>query len=115
MKRVAIYTAVVVAIVGLLGSALSLAFHAPGDGGAILTSAAIAVVVQVIAFSVARRLGPERVLVGWGTGALLRLATLLIYGVLAAKVVGIPLAAGLISLAAFFFISTLAEPPLLKQ
>lgn len=115
MKRLATYTAVVVAIVTLLGSALSLAFHAPGEGEAILTSAVIAVVVQVVGFSVARRFGPQQVLVGWGTGALLRLATLLVYGVLAAKVLGMPLAAALVSLAAFFFISTLVEPPLLKQ
>ena len=49
-----------------------------------------------------------------GVGALLRLLTLVVYALLAAKVFTMPLVAALISLAAFFFLSTLIEPLLIK-
>jgi hypothetical protein len=50
-----------------------------------------------------------------GTGAILRLLTLVVYAILVAKVFMLPLVAALISLAAFFFLSTLLEPLLIKS
>jgi hypothetical protein len=50
-----------------------------------------------------------------GTGALLRLLTVVVYAILAAKVIALPLVAALVSLAAFLFLSTLIEPLLIKS
>ena len=51
---------------------------------------------------------------GWGMAMLLRFATLAIYGFLVVERLGLPSTAALLSLATFFFVSTLVEPPLLK-
>ncbi|MGI8548716.1 MAG: hypothetical protein ACR2M1_15535 [Gemmatimonadaceae bacterium] len=52
-------------------------------------------------------------LTGWGLGALLRLIVLVAYAFVADRVLGIPLAPALVSLAAFFFVTTLIESLLL--
>jgi len=55
------------------------------------------------------------VVAGWGMGMLIRFIVLAIYAFLGARVLGLPIAAALVSLAAFFFVSTLLEPVLLKS
>jgi hypothetical protein len=50
---------------------------------------------------------------GWVLGIAIRFVTLVVYGVVAVKVLGMPAPPGLISLASFFFVSTLVEPKLL--
>jgi hypothetical protein len=52
---------------------------------------------------------------GWGMGMLIRFIVLAIYAFLSSRVLGLPVAAALVSLAAFFFVSTLLEPVLLKS
>ena len=47
---------------------------------AIWTSVGVAVVVQVLALLIARSFGRDRVMIGWGMGALLRLLTVFVYG-----------------------------------
>ncbi len=51
----------------------------------------------------------------WGLGALLRLIVLVAYAFVADRVLGIPLAPALLSLAAFFFVTTLIESLLLQR
>ncbi len=115
MRQIALYAVTTVTLVALVGWLLTLAFRGPGDAAAIRLSAIVAVVVQVAAFGAIRLLGPRRVLVGWGIGALLRLVTLAVFGILVAKaVIGVPLIAALIALASFYFVTTLVEPLLLK-
>ena len=115
MKAVAIYAVTTVTLVFLVGWGLTLAFRGPGDGAAIRLSGVVAVVVQVAAFGAIRLLGPRKVVVGWGIGALLRLVTLAVYGLMVIKgLVGVPAIAALIALATFFFLTTLIEPLLLK-
>lgn len=111
LGKYAVATAGVVLVAGAL---LSLAFRGPGEFAAICLSAAIALVVQVLAFPLSRMAGVNNVMARMGTGALLRLFTVVIYAVVAAKLLTIPLAAALFSLAAFFFLSTLIEPLLIK-
>jgi len=113
LGRYAIATVGVVLVVGAL---LSLAFRGPGDLAAVWVSGAIAVAVQLVAFPLGRAAGANNNLMArMGTGALLRLLTVFIYAFVAAKLLALPLVAALVSLAAFFFLSTLLEPLLIKS
>lgn len=95
------------------GALLALVFRTPDDHRAILTSAGVAWVVQLLAFAVARMAPRERAIQAWGLGAALRFAVLLAYALLALRPLELPATAALISLAAFFFVSTLIETRLL--
>ena len=98
-----------------VGALLSLAFRGPGDATAIWLSAAIALAVQFAAVSLGRIVGANNnIMARMGTGAILRLVTVVVYALVAAKLLTIPLMAALISLAAFFFLATLIEPLLIK-
>lgn len=84
-------------------------------GRAIWTSVGVAVVVQVLALLVGRSFGKDRILVGWGMGALLRLVVVLVYGFAVIPALGLPLAPALLSLVAILFVTTLFEPFLLTK
>jgi len=101
-------------VVLVVGGLLALVFRGPGDAGAIALSGAVAVVVQMAAFVLGRLAGTGNVMARMGTGAILRLLTLVVYAILAAKVLMLPLVAALVSLAAFYFLTTLIEPLLIK-
>jgi hypothetical protein len=51
---------------------------------------------------------------GWGAGMLLRFLTLVLHALIGTRLMGFPPAPALLSLAAFFFVSTLIEPVFLK-
>ena len=108
------YTVATVGVVLVVGALLAIAFHDPGDIAAIGLSGTIALAVQIAAFWLGRLAGTNNVMARMGTGAILRLLTLVVYAILVAKVLMLPLVAALISLAAFFFLSTLIEPLLIK-
>ncbi len=82
---------------------------------AIWTSVGVAVVVQVLAVLVGRSFGSDRMIIGWGMGALLRLLTVLIYGFAVVPALGLPMAPALLSLVVIFFVTTLFEPFLLTK
>ena len=104
-------TAVIVAGAGAL---LALAFTSDAERHAIWVSAWIAAGVQLFAFAIARLTMRTNVIAGWGLGALLRMAALAVYAVVFIKLLGLASGAALISLATFFFLTTLIEPLLLK-
>ena len=108
----AIGSAVLIAGAGWL---LILAFPTASDRHAINVSAVAAYAVQLLTFAVARAWAATNVVAGWGMGMLIRFIVLSIYAFLCVKVLGLPIAAALVSLAAFFFVSTLLEPVLLKS
>jgi CRP-like cAMP-binding protein len=81
--------------------------------GAIRISAALALVVQIITFAVARRVTRTNMMVGWGLGTLLRVLTLALYAFLVVPAIALPASAALISLVIFLFLSMLVEPLLL--
>lgn len=114
MKSLAFYAVIVITIVALFGWLLTMAFGAPGDLKAILLSGAVVLVVQLASFAVTKLLAPKGLFVGWGAGALLRLATLVIYSLLVVKVLALPAVPALLSMVVFFFLSTLIEPLLLR-
>lgn len=109
------YAAATVGLVLVLGVLLILAFRGPGDAEAIWLSAGIAIVVQLAASALGRAAGHNNVMARMGTGALLRLLTIVVWALLVAKVILLPLTAALVSLAAFFFTTTLIEPLFIKS
>jgi len=115
MKKVALFAIVSAALVVVAAWVLTIAFPAATDRHAIVVSAGIAYVVQLLSFVIARAWATTNVVAGWGLGMLLRFAVLALYALVFAKALGLPLTSALVSLAAFFFVSTLLEPVLLKS
>src|SRR5215467_11953830 len=113
MKAMAWFSGSVVAIVLVSGVMLAIPFSSSPDREAIRSSALVAVIAQVFAFAVARAFGTRSFLAGWVVGVALRFATLVVYGIVAVRVLGLPAPAALISLVTFLFLSTLVETKLL--
>jgi hypothetical protein len=111
----ALYAAAIVGLIAVIGWLLSLGFAGPQDAAAIRLSAAVAIVVQLVAFAVTSVIARHHLIAGWGVGSLLRLVTLVVYALLAVKVLDLPPVAALVSLAAFLFVSTLLEPLFLRR
>jgi hypothetical protein len=109
------YAGATVGVIVVVGALLCLIFRGPGDAAAIWISAAVAVAVQLAASSLGRLAGHNNVMARMGTGAILRLLTIVVYALLVAKVIMLPLVAALVSIAAFFFLTTLIEPLLIKS
>ena len=114
-KGWALYAATTVALIAVVGWLLTLAFTGPGDAAAVRLSAVVAVVIQLAAFAVTKAIVPRNLIAGWGAGSLLRFLTLVIYALLAVRVLGVPPVAALVSLATFLFLSTLIEPLFLRR
>ena len=112
---VARYSFVMVATIVLVAWMLTRALSGPGAMSAIALSACVAAVVQIAAFAVTRSMMPRNVMAGWGAGSLVRLFTLVIYGLLAVTVLRLAPAPALISMAVFFFLSMLLEPLFLRR
>ena len=110
--RYAVLTAGLAVVAGAL---LSLVFRGPGDRPAVWLSAAVAVVVQLVAFALSHVAGRVSLVARLGTGALVRFVAVVVYAVLVALALKLPLPAALVSLVTFFFLSTLLEPLLIKQ
>jgi len=115
VKKFAIFAIASAALIAGTGWLLTLAFPTAGDRHAMIVSALVAYVVQLLSFAVARAWSATNVVAGWGMGMLIRFIVLAIYAFLSSRVLGLPVAAALVSLAAFFFVSTLLEPVLLKS
>jgi len=107
------FGAATVLVVLVFGALLAVLFSSPEERRAIEVSAAVTVVVQLFAFIVARLVPKSNFMAGWLIGVALRFVTLIVYGIVAVKGVGMPAPAALISLVTFLFISTLVEPKLL--
>lgn len=91
-----------------------LAYEAPDEQHAVLVSACVAFVVQVISFIALRFGGRENMIAMWGVGMLLRMATLAAFAFVVVGALGLPSGAALISLVAFFLVSSLLEPLLIN-
>jgi hypothetical protein len=115
MKKMVSYALVSALAIALFGWLLTYAFPTAADAHTIVVSAVIAYVVQLVSFAIARGWAATNVIAGWGLGMLIRFFVLAIYALVGVKVLGLQLTPALVSLAAFFFVSTLAEPVLLKS
>ncbi len=111
----AVYALAAIGSIAAVGWLLTLAFPGPRDATAIRLSAVLAIVVQLVAFAITKAVAQRHLIAGWGAGSLLRFLTLVVYALLAVKVLDLPPVAALVSLATFLFLSTLIEPLFLRR
>jgi hypothetical protein len=115
MKKTLSFAVACAAIIGALWLILVLVFTEDMVQRALGISAAVAFLVQMVAFFIARSFARRKnVIAGWGIGVALRFVALAIFALVAAPRLGLPLAASLLGLATFLFVSTLIEPIFLK-
>jgi hypothetical protein len=98
-----------------LGGILTFAFRGPGDRPAVWVSAGVAVILQLVAFAVARTAGHAGLMARMGAGALVRFLGLVVYALLVALAFKLPPVSALVSLAAFLFVSSVLEPILIRS
>ena len=115
MRPVALFAAATLVLIALAGWAFTFVYESPDAARAVWTSAGVAFVVQVLSFAVLKLSAKTNVMAGWGVGAILRFVVLGVYALVIVKALGLPSGAALLSLVAFFFLSTLLEPLLLKS
>ena len=101
-------------LIALLG-AIAFAFAGPAGRQVVVVSAALALAVQTVAFTVARILQRQNLMLGWGLGSVLRLVALVLYALVVAKLWRAPITPALLSFAAFLFVTTVVEPVFLKR
>lgn len=114
MRAFGLFAAATAAIVLAGGWALSLVWPSDDAVRAIRISAIVAVVVQLFTFAIVRLGRGRNAIAAWGLGTLLRFAVLICYAFVGAKALGPAGMPALLSLALFFFLSTLVEPLLLN-
>lgn len=103
-------TAIIAAIAGAAAAFLADARRA------VIVSALVALLVQLLAFAIARHFrARQQVLLGWGLGSLLRFAALVLYGVFVARLWRAPIAPTLLSFVVFLFVTTIVEPVFLTR
>ena len=113
-RAVAMYGLASLLVIGLAGAVLAMVWGAPLDRRAVLVSALVALVVQMVAFAIARLLAATgNGVAGWALGAVICLIVLVIHGFVS-RTLGLPSNVALVSLATFFFLTELIEPPLLN-
>jgi hypothetical protein len=113
-RAVLLYGLACVVAIGLAGGVFTAVYGSSAERSAIWLSALVAVVVQVVAFAIARAMvDAGRGIAGWGVGALICVAALIVFG-FASRALGLPSNAALLSLATYFFLTELIEPPLLN-
>jgi hypothetical protein len=112
-RGVTLYALGCVVAIGLAAGVFMAIYSSPPERSAIWISAAVALVVQLVAFAIARLLADGgHGIAGWGLGAVICFVALIVYG-FASRALGLPSNAALLSLATYFFLTELIEPPLL--
>jgi hypothetical protein len=114
VKAFALYTVACIITVALIG-AIAWSFVGAQGRHAMLVSAGLAVVVQMVAFAFARGMRRRNVMLGWGLGSVLRLVVLVVYALVAARMMRATLTPALVSFVGFLFVTTVIEPIFLKQ
>jgi hypothetical protein len=114
VKATALFAAATLAIVGVGGWVFMLLYPSAEGQRAVLASAGVALVVQLFGFLILQLAKKSNPIAAWGLGALLRMAVLFVYALVVVKVFALASAPALLSLATFFFLSTLVEPLLLN-
>jgi hypothetical protein len=103
---------VIMALAALLDVTL---FTSPAERRAVQISAEVAYAVQLAGFALLFRLRKWNVMAAWGLAAILRFGALAVYALVLVKPLGLPATAALCSLVTFFFVTTLAEPWLIRS
>jgi hypothetical protein len=102
-----------VVVIGLVGGIFTAVYGAGRQTQAVWVSAIVALVVQLVAFAIARTLADGgNGIAGWALGAMICLVAVVVYG-FASRALGLPSNAALLSLAAYFSLTELIEAPFL--
>ena len=112
--RAGLVAGIAAAAIVLAALALGTAFDDGAGYRAVAVSAGVAAVVQAVAFALVRGMGSRNVMAARGLGMLLRFVVLGVYGLLTVRAWGLAPTAALLSLGAFFFVSILIEPWLVR-
>ena len=112
-RGLALYALSCIVVIGLAGGVLMSVYDAPGESRAVWVSALVAFGVQMVAFAIARIMADKgNGIAGWGLGAVICLAALVVFG-FASRALGLPQTAALVSLATYFSLTELIEAPFL--
>lgn len=114
IRAIVLYLLVAVLVTAAAGWVLLLVYPGAESQRAIITSAVIALAIQLIAFILLQLFKGKNVMAGWGLGALLRFGGLGIYAMFATRALGLDMNSALVSLACFLFLSMLIEPLLVN-
>ena len=114
IRAVMLYLVVAILVTAAAGWVLLLIYPGADAQRAILTSAILALAIQLVAFILLQLFKGRNVMAGWGLGALLRFAGLGVYALVATKALGLDMNSALVSLACFLFLSMLIEPLLMN-
>ncbi len=101
--------------IGFASVVFALAYRTAAGRHAIVASAVLAWVAQVMAFGIVWRLRSWNVMAAWTLGMLLRLVVLGAYGLAGVRLLSLQPETALVSMAVFFFLSTLIEPWFLRS
>jgi hypothetical protein len=116
MKRTLIFALISAAIILGIALIMAMLFPLAAEHRAIRLSALVAWGVQVFGFLIVKVVrGGATLMAAWGLGMLLRFVVLVLYAFLVVKALALPAEAAMLSLVAFFFLTTLVEPMLLKS
>lgn len=113
MKRALAFAGVTLVIAVAVILVMGRVFPTAQDLRALRLSAGLAFIVQMVTFLLAKRLAKRNLMVGWGVGSALRLATLTIYALVVVPALGLPRPPALIGFTVILFASMLIEPLLL--
>jgi hypothetical protein len=112
-RGLALYLLASAVAIAIAAAVFALVYGGAMERRAILLSAVIALVVQVLACAAARKMAASgNGIAGWTLGAVICLVVLMGYGFVS-RALALPPNAALLSLATFFFLTELIEPPFL--
>jgi hypothetical protein len=112
-RGITLYFLASLVVVGLAAAVFVAVYSAPAERRTVGLSALVALVVQLVAFAFARILADRgNAIAGWVLGAAACFAVLIVYGFVS-RSLGLPQTAAMLSLATFFFLTELIEPPFL--
>ena len=113
-RALALYGLGCLMAIGMASAVFATVWGSPLERHTVLVSAVVALVVQMVAFAIARLMAASgNGVAGWALGAAICLVALVIHGFVS-RGLGLPSNVALLSLATFFFLTELIEPPLLN-
>ena len=113
-RGLTLYALACLVAIGLAGGVFTAIYGSAPERSAIWISALVALAVQMVAFALARMMADGgHGIAGWGLGAVICILALVVFGFVS-RALGLPSNAALLSLATYFFLTELIEPPLLN-
>lgn len=99
----------------IFGGAWGITVMRPDLSREVWSSAVIAYAVQLLSFAIARPFVKTNPIAGWGLGSLLRLAVVVLHGLVGVPALGLVSGPALITLVSFLFVTMLIEPLFLRS